>query len=104
MQLHGDDIVANFCNCGRRFRFINLPEILKAGRVVCRVTLMNIVFGWVGWFGVSLGLLAVAARAQTLPAIQGTSLNNQKVTVPEAGKYKALVLVVGFSHKSGRSG
>lgn len=35
-----------------------------------------------------------------LPTITGATLDNQKVVLPDPGRYKALVLVFGFSHKS----
>lgn len=35
-----------------------------------------------------------------LPTITGTTLDNQKIVLPDPSRYKALVLVVGFSHKS----
>lgn len=41
-----------------------------------------------------------ASSDAQLPTITGTTLDNQKVVLPDPSRYKALVLVLGFSHKS----
>jgi hypothetical protein len=48
-------------------------------------------------------VLSVAVHAQvgaTLPRIEGTTLNDQKVVLPDSSRYQAIVLILGFSHKS----
>lgn len=48
-------------------------------------------------------LLAVAVfaqSAQTLPHIEGITLTNQKVSLPDQSHYHAMVLIFGFSHKA----
>ena len=47
---------------------------------------------------VSLALLAQAGR--TLPRIDGSTLNEQKVSLPDPSRFRAMVLVFGFTHKS----
>ena len=50
--------------------------------------------------GCILSVAGFAQSAPTLPHIEGTTLNNQKVTLPDADRYRAIVLIFGFSHKS----
>jgi hypothetical protein len=45
-------------------------------------------------------LAALAQVGQNLPHIEGTTLNNQKIALPDATRYRAIVLVLGFTHKS----
>lgn len=47
-----------------------------------------------------LGVGWAAQSAQTLPRIEGTTLDNQKIALPNADRYRAMVLIFGFSHKS----
>lgn len=48
----------------------------------------------------AMTFLASACLAQTLPRIESTTLDNQKIVIPDPSRYHALVLVVGFTHKS----
>jgi hypothetical protein len=41
------------------------------------------------------------ASAQSMPLIKTKALDNSEVTLPDAGGQRILILVVGFSHKSG---
>lgn len=43
---------------------------------------------------------ASLASAQSIPAVKAKALDNSEVTIP-GGTQQALILVVGFSHKSG---
>ena len=47
-----------------------------------------------------VSLDASALVAQTLPRIEATALDNHKVVIPNPRRFKAIVLVLGFSHKS----
>ena len=46
-------------------------------------------------------ILATASLAQTIPSVKAKSLGNSDVTIPDPGNRRALILVVGFSHKGG---
>jgi len=48
----------------------------------------------------ALGLAALAQVGQTLPRLEGTTLDDQKIILPDAARYHAVVLIFGFSHKS----
>ena len=48
----------------------------------------------------AMTFLASACLAQTLPRIESTTLDKQKIVIPDPSRYHALVLVVGFTHKS----
>jgi hypothetical protein len=37
---------------------------------------------------------------QVLPRLEGATLNDQKIVLPDPSHYHAIVLVLGFSHKS----
>ncbi len=43
---------------------------------------------------------AFAAVGETIPSIEGTTLSQQKIVLPDATRYRVIVLVLGFSHKS----
>ncbi len=43
----------------------------------------------------------VACLAQSIPAVKAKALDSSEVTLPNPESQQALVLVVGFSHKSG---
>ncbi len=55
------------------------------------------------WTRVVLLLLACAAvlPAQTIPPVKAKSLNDLEITLPDPASPKILILIVGFSHKSG---
>jgi hypothetical protein len=46
-------------------------------------------------------LAAAPASAQSIPAVKAKALDNSEVTLPGSASRQALILVVGFSHKSG---
>ena len=46
-------------------------------------------------------LAAAVAPAQSIPTTKAKALDNSEVTLPGTGGQQALILVVGFSHKSG---
>ncbi len=48
----------------------------------------------------ALSLVVFAQVGQTLPRLEGTTLNDQKIVLPDAARYHAFVLIFGFSHKS----
>ncbi|MGH9679162.1 MAG: hypothetical protein ACRD4Y_04360 [Candidatus Acidiferrales bacterium] len=54
-------------------------------------------------FRVSLLLFfcAALASAQTIPPVKAKSLNDADVTLPTPGSRQILILITGFSHKSG---
>jgi len=39
--------------------------------------------------------------AQSIPAVKAKALDNSEITLPNPGSHQALILIVGFSHKSG---
>jgi len=45
-------------------------------------------------------VFATASLGQTIPAVKGKALDDSEVTLPDPGKQQALILVVGFTHKS----
>ena len=47
-----------------------------------------------------MGVVLAAQASQTLPRMEGTALNGQKVALPDAARYRAMVMVFGFTHKS----
>jgi hypothetical protein len=46
-------------------------------------------------------LAAAASFAQSIPAFKAKALDNSEVSLPASGGHEVLILVVGFSHKSG---
>lgn len=50
---------------------------------------------------VVLAVSTIPCRAQTIPAVKAKALDDSEVTLPKAGGQGLLILVVGFSHKSG---
>jgi hypothetical protein len=48
----------------------------------------------------ALSLVVFAQVGQILPRMEGTTLNDQKIVLPDPSHYHAIVLVFGFSHKS----
>lgn len=44
---------------------------------------------------------AVLSSAQSIPAVKAKALDNSEITLPIPGSQQVLILVVGFSHKSG---
>jgi hypothetical protein len=44
---------------------------------------------------------ASICSAQSIPAVKAKALDNSEITLPSSGSPKVLILVVGFSHKSG---
>ena len=49
----------------------------------------------------SVPLTATLCSAQSIPAIKAKALDNSEITLPDLGSRQILVLVVGFSKKSG---
>ena len=51
----------------------------------------------------TLVLLALCAScfAQSIPSVKGKTLNNSDIILPKPGGTQNLILVLGFSHKSG---
>lgn len=54
---------------------------------------------------VSLVLAAAAfsSPAQTIPPVKAEALNGSEVALPPSGNHHLLLIVIGFSHKSGRA-
>jgi ATP10 protein len=48
----------------------------------------------------ALTLFLSAQTGQTLPHLEGTTLNDQKVVLPDPSHYRTMILVFGFTHKS----
>jgi hypothetical protein len=46
-------------------------------------------------------IIATVSYAQTMPPLKGKALDNTEVSVPAAGGRQILILIVGFSQKSG---
>ena len=46
---------------------------------------------------------AALSSGQSMPAIKGKALDNSEITLPSNGSQQVLILIVGFSQKSGRS-
>ncbi|HLJ25002.1 MAG TPA: hypothetical protein VKT71_12890 [Candidatus Acidoferrales bacterium] len=46
-------------------------------------------------------LAAAPAFAQSIPAVKAKALDNSEVSLPGSGGHEVLILVVGFSHRSG---
>jgi hypothetical protein len=44
---------------------------------------------------------ATFASAQTIPPVKAKSLNDSEVSLPNPGSQQVLILILGFSHKSG---
>lgn len=44
---------------------------------------------------------AVVAHAQTIPPVKAKSLNDLEITLPDPASNRVLILITGFSHKSG---
>ena len=47
-----------------------------------------------------LGIVLAAQATQSLPRLEGRALNGENVALPDAARYRAMVLVFGFTHKS----
>src|ERR1700739_4794712 len=47
------------------------------------------------------GFGALLCQAQTIPSINAKALDDSEVTLPKPGSQQLLILVLGFSHKSG---
>ncbi len=47
-----------------------------------------------------LSVVGFGEVGQNLPRLDATTLTNQRVVLPDAGRYHALILVFGFSRKS----
>lgn len=45
---------------------------------------------------------AVLSSGQSMPAIKGKALDNSEITLPSNGSQQILILIVGFSQKSGK--
>ncbi len=58
-------------------------------------------------FALSVPLLALtlttSSFAQSIPPVKSKTLNDAEITLPKPGSSQALVLVLGFSHKSGEA-
>lgn len=52
---------------------------------------------------VALGFVAALSFAQSIPAIQAKALDNTEILLPHPGSQQLLILVVGFSQKSGKA-
>ncbi|MGB7846487.1 MAG: hypothetical protein WBL63_12795 [Candidatus Acidiferrum sp.] len=50
-----------------------------------------------------VGFCALPCCAQTIPPIQAKALDGSEVILPKPGSQQLLILVVGFSHKSGEA-
>ncbi len=50
---------------------------------------------------ISVGSFVVTCRAQTIPPIKAKALDDSEVVLPKPGGQQLLILVLGFSHKSG---
>jgi len=48
----------------------------------------------------ALNSVPLAQVGQTLPRIEATTLNDQKIVLPDPSRYHSIILVFGFSHKS----
>lgn len=46
-------------------------------------------------------LVPLASFAQSIPAVKAKALDNSEITLPNPGGRQALILIVGFTHKSG---
>lgn len=46
-------------------------------------------------------LLVSTASAQSIPPVRAKALDDSEVTLPKIGTNQLLVIVIGFSHKSG---
>src|SRR5262249_2263121 len=45
---------------------------------------------------------AILSSAQSIPAIKAKALDNSEITLPSPGSQQFLILIVGFSQKSGK--
>jgi hypothetical protein len=50
-----------------------------------------------------LGFCAVPCQAQTIPPVKTKALDDSEVVLPKPGGRQLLILVLGFSHKSGQN-
>src|SRR6516164_7130324 len=46
-------------------------------------------------------IIPVLSSAQSIPAVKAKALDNSEITLPIPGSQQVLILMVGFSHKSG---
>lgn len=58
-------------------------------------------------FAAALCFLALASAstlpAQSIPSVRGKALDDSEVVLPKPGGQKFLILIIGFSHKSGEN-